>query len=105
MQDNRLGRLLKHKRVAILVTLEELAMASGVSEVDLEQIESGEYVPLNGCLERIARALGIETGKLSSRSEGIGPPLVLARTLALPLPEREYDKSRLQQLYLGLGQV
>ena len=103
MQDNRLGRLLKHKRVAMLVTLEELAMASGVSEEDLEQIESGERVPQNGCLERIAQALGIEAGKLSSRSEGIGPPLVLALTPALPLPERECDKSRLQQLYLGLG--
>jgi len=103
MQDNRLGRLLKHKRVAMLVTLEELAMASGVSVAELERIEAGECVPQNGCLERIARALGIETGKLLSRSEGIGPPLVLARTLALPLPERECDKSRLQQLYLGLG--
>jgi len=48
MQNNRLGRLLKHKRVAMLVTLEELAMASGVSEVDLEQIESSECVPQNG---------------------------------------------------------
>lgn len=103
MQDNRLGRLLKHKRVAMLVTLDELAMASGVSEVDLEQIESGECVPQNGCLERIARALGIETGKLSSLSGDDGLPLVLARTSALPLPERECDKSRLQQLYLGLG--
>jgi len=85
----------------MLVTLEELAMASGVSEVDLEQIEAGECVPQNGCLERIARALGIEAGKLSSLSESDIPSMAL--TLPAPPTEPECDKSRLHESYLGLG--
>jgi hypothetical protein len=44
----------------MLVTLEELAMSSGVSEVDLEQVESGERVPLNGAWSGLP-------GRLASR--------------------------------------
>ena len=59
--ENRLARLFRMKRIAILMTLDELASASGVPIADLRRMETGEYIPGDGCLERLASALGIKT--------------------------------------------
>jgi transcriptional regulator with XRE-family HTH domain len=75
----------------MLVTLTELALTSGVSVAELQQIETGEYVPTNGCLERIAKALGVKTVPTGNS---------LASTLLAT--ERECEESRLQRLHTNV---
>jgi len=60
-----LGKGLRHRRVARLLTLSELATASGVSVKDLLQIETGELIPSAGTLRKLAKSLGLGGDKLS----------------------------------------
>jgi transcriptional regulator with XRE-family HTH domain len=55
----QLTRLCQIKRIAMLVTLEELAGASGFSAAELCRIETGESAPNADYLAGMAAALGI----------------------------------------------
>ncbi len=85
--ENRLARLFRTKRIAMLVTLDELACASGVPVAELRQMETGEYFPGNGCPERVAEALGIKA-----------IPASTSLPFIIPVIEHECEESHLQRL-------
>ena len=76
---NNLGELIRQQRVAIPLTLQELATRSGVSPSYLGRIERGERFPSARILRRIAEPLGFEenelfalAGYLSPRASNLG---------------------------------
>ena len=80
MVDNRndLGKILKQQRVALDLTLQELAAMSGVSASHLGRTERGQRFPSAHILQRIAKPLGFSedelftlAGYLSSQSPGV----------------------------------
>ncbi len=75
------GELIKQQRIAIPLTLQELAKASGVSASHLGRIERGERFPSGQILRKIARPLGFDedelftlAGYLSPRPSGVSEP-------------------------------
>ena len=74
MMKNNIYRILRQRRVAILLTLEELAAASSVSSAYLERIETGERSPSTRILRKIAKPLGFDEGKLFTLA-GLAAPL------------------------------
>jgi transcriptional regulator with XRE-family HTH domain len=54
-----LGEIIRRQRVTIPLTLNELAMMSGVSPSHLGRIERGERYPSARVLRRIAKPLGL----------------------------------------------
>ena len=71
--NNNPGRILKQRRIARLLTLEELAAASGVSSEQLGPIETGECFPSVHILHKIAKPLGFDEDKLITLA-GISSP-------------------------------
>ncbi len=76
--ETNLGRILKQQRIAMPLTLQELAAASGVSSSHLGRIERGERFPSAHILRKIAKPLGFDedelftlAGFLSPRTPGI----------------------------------
>lgn len=55
--DKDLGRIIKQRRLAVALTLCELAASSGVSPSHLGRIERGERFPSARILSRIAKPL------------------------------------------------
>jgi transcriptional regulator with XRE-family HTH domain len=99
-----LGLIIKRQRVAIPMTLRELAVTSGVSSSHLGRIERGERFPSAHILRRIAKPLGFDEDELftlagylsphsssiaESHSDYIGGSLdpYVARVLAHEAPE------------------
>ena len=66
IEDNRehLGTMLKRQRMAIPLTLQELASTSGVSASHLGRIERKERFPSAYILRKIAKPLGFEEDEL-----------------------------------------
>lgn len=64
MNNNNLGKLIKQQRVAIPLTLQELAAKSNVSPSHLGRIERGERFPSAHILRRIALPLGFDENEL-----------------------------------------
>lgn len=62
--NNNLGRILKQQRIAIPLTLQELAATSGVSSSHLGRIERGERFPSAHILRKIAKPLGFDEDEL-----------------------------------------
>ena len=75
MQRNNtnLGRILKQQRIAIPLTLQELATTSGVSSSHLGRIERGERFPSAHVLRKIAKPLGFEEGELFTLAGYLSP--------------------------------
>ncbi|MFC2017406.1 helix-turn-helix domain-containing protein [Chloroflexota bacterium] len=76
--NNHLGGILKQQRIAVTLTLQQLAVMSGVSSSHLGRIERGERFPSAHILRKIAKPLGFEedelfalAGYLSSQPAGI----------------------------------
>lgn len=78
----QLGELLKSQRVSLSLTLQELAVRSGVSATYLGRIERGERFPSAGILRKVAGPLGLDeyhlfvsAGYMSPdrRGEGLDP--------------------------------
>ena len=59
-----LGNIIKQQRIAVPLTLRELATASGVSSSHIGRIERGERFPSANILRRIAKPLGFEENRL-----------------------------------------
>ena len=59
-----LGRMIKQRRIALSLTLRELAAASGISASHLGRIERGGRFPSARILLRMAKPLGFEVGEL-----------------------------------------
>jgi transcriptional regulator with XRE-family HTH domain len=68
-----LGRILKHQRITIPLTLQELAAASGVSSSHLGRIERGERFPSARILRRIAKPLGFDEDELFTLAGFLSP--------------------------------
>lgn len=64
VDNNDLGTMLKRQRLAVPLTLRELAATSGVSSSHLGRIERGERFPSAHILRRIAKPLGLEEDEL-----------------------------------------
>jgi transcriptional regulator with XRE-family HTH domain len=76
-----LGEIIRQQRVAIPLTLQELANLAGVSPSHLGRIERGERFPSARILRKIARPMGFEedelftmAGYLSPQAEGVAEP-------------------------------
>ena len=74
-----LGELLKHQRVSLSLTMQELAARSGVSATYLGRIERGERFPSASILRKVAGPLGLDehhlfvsAGYMSPDTEGKG---------------------------------
>ena len=61
---SNLGKIIKQQRLAIPLTLQELAATSSVSSSHLGRIERGERFPSARILRRIARPLGFDEDEL-----------------------------------------
>ena len=66
MTDNKndLGKILKQRRLMVPLTLQELAMAAGVSQSHLGRIEGGGRFPSARILNKIAKPLGFAQSEL-----------------------------------------
>lgn len=64
MDSNHLGGIIKQQRIALSLTLQELAAASRVSASHLGRIERGERFPSAHILQRIAKPLSFEEDEL-----------------------------------------
>jgi len=71
--NNDLGRIIKQQRIAIPLTLQELASASRVSSSHLGRIERGERFPSAHILRRIARPLGFDEDELFTLAGFLSP--------------------------------
>ena len=71
--NNDLGRIIKQQRVAIPLTLQELAATSGVSSSHLGRIERGERFPSAHILRRIAKPLGFDEDELFTLAGFLSP--------------------------------
>lgn len=76
MAEINIGKIIKHQRISIPLTLQQLAAASGVSSSYLGRIERGQRFASARVLRRIARPLGFDedelftlAGYLSNHSE------------------------------------
>lgn len=58
------GRMLKQRRMAVPMTLQELARATGVSASHLGRIERSERFPSARVLRRLAQPLGFDEAEL-----------------------------------------
>jgi transcriptional regulator with XRE-family HTH domain len=58
------GRLIRQKRVMIPLTLQELAVRSGVSPSHLGRMERGERFPSANILQKIAKPLNLDVNEL-----------------------------------------
>lgn len=72
-QDSNLGRILKQQRIAIPLTLQELAATSGVSSSHLGRIERGERFPSAHILRKIAKPLGFDEDELFTLAGFLSP--------------------------------
>ena len=71
--DNHLGGIIKQQRIAMPLTLQELAAKSGVSASHLGRIERGERFPSAHILQKIARPLGFEEDELFTLAGYLSP--------------------------------
>ncbi|MCX7912321.1 MAG: helix-turn-helix domain-containing protein [Dehalococcoidales bacterium] len=68
-----LGKIIKQHRLAIPMTLQELATVSGVSASHLGRIERNERYPSARILRRIARPLGFSEDELFTLAGFLSP--------------------------------
>lgn len=82
--QNHLGGVIKQQRIAVPLTLQELAAKSGVSASHLGRIERGERFPSAHILQRIAKPLGFEEDELFTYAGYLSPqsPMLAERQLS-----------------------
>jgi len=75
MLDNaaNLGKIIKHHRIAVPLTLQKLAAISGVSPSYLGRIERGQRFPSARVLRRIAKPLGFDEDELFALAGYLSP--------------------------------
>ena len=71
---SNLGRIIKHQRVTVPLTLQKLAAISGVSPSYLGRIERGQRFPSARVLRRIAKPLGFEEDELFTLAGYLSSP-------------------------------
>ncbi len=68
-----LGIIIKRQRLAVPMTLRELAATSGISASHLGRIERGERFPSAHILRRIAKPMGFEEDELFTLAGYLSP--------------------------------
>ena len=71
--SDNIGKILKQRRLMMMLTLVQLAAASGVSSSYLGRIENGQRSPSAYILRKIAKPLGFEESELFSRAGFLSP--------------------------------
>ena len=69
-----LSTIIKQHRLAVPMTLRELAIASGISASHMHRIERGERFPSARVLQKIAKPLGFEEDELFTLAGYLSPP-------------------------------
>ena len=72
-KKNTLGNKIKWQRIAISLTLPELAAKSGVSASHLGRIERGERFPSAHVLRKVAKPLGFDEDELFTLAGYLSP--------------------------------
>ncbi len=92
MVDNSIsiGRILKHQRVSIPLTLQQLSAASGVSQSYLGRVERGQRFPSGRILRKIAKPLGFDEDELFTLAGYLSP-----HTSGVAEKEPDYNSRRL----------
>jgi len=67
------GRLIRQQRIMIPLTLQELAVRSGVSQSHLGRMERGERFPSARILQKIAKPLDLDVNELFILAGYISP--------------------------------
>ena len=86
-----LGRILKQQRVAVPLTLQELANTSRVSSSHLGRIERGERFPSARILRRIAKPLGFDEDELFTLAGFLSPQAPSAHDRGPSYASRQLD--------------
>jgi len=71
--ESHLGRIIKQQRIALSLTLQELAGKSGVSASHLGRIERGERFPSAHILQKIAKPLSFAEDELFTLAGYLSP--------------------------------
>jgi len=87
---NGLGEVIRRQRVAIPLTLQELAKMGKVSPSHLGRIERGERYPSARILRKIAKPLGFEEDELFTLAGYLSPQIGSASEITT-----NYNKGRL----------
>ena len=72
-QRNHLGGIIKQQRISLSLTLQEIAVRSGISASHLGRIERGERYPSAHILQRIANPLNFEEDELFTLAGYLSP--------------------------------
>lgn len=81
ISNNNLGKIIKQQRIAMELTLKELADVSGISSSYLGRVERGERFPSAHVLRKIARPLSFDEGELFALAGYLSPkPPSMAET-------------------------
>ena len=73
MNNNKLGKIIKQRRVMIPLTIKELAAQSGVSPSHLGRIERAERFPSARVLRRLVKPLCFDEGELFTQAGYLSP--------------------------------
>ena len=94
---NDLGKIIKQQRIAMDMTLQQLAGMSGVSPSHLGRIERGQRFPSAHILQRIAKPLGFGEGELLTLAGYLS-----SQTLGVAEREAPYSDGRLDPYVAGV---
>ena len=80
---NTLGETIKQHRILLSLTLQELAVKSGISASHLGRIERGERFPSAHILQKIAKPLGFGEDELFTLARYLSPrsPMIVEKNL------------------------
>jgi len=71
--NEKLGKILKQRRIMMSLTLHKLASKSGVSPSYLGRVENGERFPSARILRKLAKPLGFTKSELFTFAEYLSP--------------------------------
>lgn len=75
------GRKIKNMRETKGLSVDEIAERSGLTPLQISQIEDDEYLPSLGSLIKVARALGVRLGTFLDDNNALGPAVCRASDL------------------------
>lgn len=72
------GEKMKSIRESLNISVDELAIRSGLDTTQIQQIEENTFLPSLAPLIKIARSLGVQLGTFLDETEHLGPVVTLA---------------------------
>lgn len=71
--SSTVGGLMRARRKALRLTMEEVATAAGITPQYLQRVETNDVNPSVAVLQKIASALNVEPGRLIPQEEPVEP--------------------------------